>query len=362
MRLLNYSLLKANGYFRKLLCLDKLAVYDIGGMPRDDSWCIQDSNVISYEHASFDLKGVKLSKTIRLPELYMYRLYDAYIVGRNGLIYHNSGRLFTVGENIPSVRFDKLFPPVKALAQRVQGPVCSLVGPVYENRAHFLREKLPKAIVAEQLMGKEVKFLIFRGYHWQYEYLAYVGIDAKRIIEVDKGATFCEQLYVIPQYHTLFAPDIYLEIRERFLKKIPIIKNGPALLISRDDAPDRKILNEDSLLAIIKQKYPGAIKINLSRIALDEQLKLIRNAPFIFGCHGQAFHLSLFSSEARMVQFSPGPEDSSSPYIEWGDHFIYFALLANSTCAHLFCNKSSGLHDDFKFPEKVLQRLIATNL
>lgn len=355
---LNYSLHKVLGYGRKVLGLDKLSVYDWREHAPADQWCVQASGHVTYGNASFNLEHPVLSGTFYFPQLHLYRLRNAYLVGRNGLVYHENGSLFTVPENIPDIRFHKLFPPVKGLAQKVKSPVCSLVGPVYENRAHFLREKLPKAIVAQRLLGRDLKFLISRGHSWQYQYLAYAGIQPERIIEVGKGATWCAELYTIPQYHTLFAPEVYAEIRKTFLDKIDCIDDGPALLISREDAPDRRILNEDVLLDILRQKYPNALKINLSKVPLEEQLKYFRSAPFIIGCHGQAFHLNLFTEAARIVQFSPGVEDQANPYWDWGNHFIYWAALAGSSCAHIFANQGVGLHDDFAFSGKVFESLL----
>ncbi len=133
-------------------------------------------------------------------------------------------------------------------------------------------------------------------------YLELVGLGA-RIVPLGSGVYRCNRLRVpvFPGGAEWPSPDHLLATRRRVLDALgPAPRRRHRLLITRQDAVDRRLVNEDELL--------GCPSLGLERISLDgmtvrEQVSSFRDAELIVSPHGAGLANMLFApSDCRVVE------------------------------------------------------------
>ena len=193
------------------------------------------------------------------------------------------------------------------MAKKVSGIAFHLAGKNYENHGHFVSQFLPRLIIEREylLSNPQVKVILSKGQSsWQIRYLNMLGISTDRIIETDYGTIQIEKLIYIPFFHGTDSLVSNLDYK----KLIPLFnthKKGVkktkknVIFLSRENAPNRRIINEEEVIKLIsKILKTNVAKIFLEEFSLKQQIELFNNSSHVFGAQGQAFIGCLFSHNA----------------------------------------------------------------
>ena len=128
------------------------------------------------------------------------------------------------------------------------------------------------------------------------------------------------------------------------------------IFLSRKDAPDRKLDNEDAIFSIAQTFFPEMKRVVMAALALDEQIRLFRDAPVIIGPHSQPFRDILFSSNALVIQLIQGFRGTSNQYYQWAQNYNYVGSLGGNSCLPLFSEIEFNTNSDWIYPEDKFEK------
>jgi len=175
--------------------------------------------------------------------------------------------------------------------------------PTHINYYHWLIKTLPKVRYIqhfENVTGEKVMYLLpSETPSWMVETLDLLSIpDDKIILPVDE--IFKIKNMILPSWVAHSRDDYY------WLKRSMLDGNQPSkigaenVLISRTDAIDRRMTNEDEVVDLLR-KY-GFKKYVLSDISVEESINLFNKANIIVGAHGAGLSDIIFSNHASVVE------------------------------------------------------------
>ncbi len=165
-------------------------------------------------------------------------------------------------------------------------PGCVFAFPHWNNVYHWLVAMLPLALT----LRDETELPLYvpaNGPPFTADSLDFLGLR-DRCVALDDGVYTCEELVVasLPG-HGLDRPSPrhVQRIRQALLERLPHDATAARrLYISRDDAPDRRVLNEGELVAALVEL--GFEKVTLGAQPFAEQLRLFAEAEIVIGAHG----------------------------------------------------------------------------
>jgi len=298
------------------------------------------------------------------PETYLYVLKNVWVVGSEGRLFFEPDQLFSVCSSIKGLEERKIRRPIKLLAQVIEEPVFILSSRAPGNRGHFLIEHLPRLVASmdaiKQLGG--CKILVTPMHKkWQAEYLQKLGIADSEIIEAGIGSVFCKRALYIPtlcegEMAAASRDKYYQFLRQRFIGSQEATGKGTPVFLSRKDAPDRRLTNEDAIFSIAQTFFPKIKSVVMSTLTLDEQLRLFQEAPVIIGPHSQPFRDILFSSNALVAQLIQGFRDTSNQYYQWAQNYNYVGSLGKNLCLPLFSEIEFNTNSDWIYPEDKFEK------
>lgn len=339
--------------------------------PKIESFPKNSTNVTVYplieagsEEISCELEARFYNQTestvkIRWPAVNLHRIQNATIVGDQAHVFMPDGKWLRVCPSLESLPLKKVRHPIYVGDDRLAMPLFHLSGRDHENHGHFLFQHMPRWLAAQKKMRElepRFKILVAKGHlKWQARYLTRTGGEGDQIVECGDGTTRCDDLYYIPQlrgpHDCLSRPHDYRDMNEHFHR--PQAKTGPALLLSRKDAPNRYLLNEDEAVGEIEKVFGSCRPVQLSKIPLDEQIDLISAAPVIVGPLGQALATSLFARGSIFINLACGHEPDS-----WADAFRDVANICGNRALSLYAKTSRTPDGSFTFPQQDLHRML----
>jgi capsular polysaccharide biosynthesis protein len=143
---------------------------------------------------------------------------------------------------------------------------------------------------------------------FQKEYLNLLGIDKTTIISANnethiraRELIFTSFLSILNDYASDFLRSLATQLgspRGKVQKKI---------YISRNDAPNQRYLtNEDEIFSFLQRE--GFEKYELSKLSVQDQIRLFSSASFVIGLHGAGVGNIIFCREGTRVieMFDPG--------------------------------------------------------
>lgn len=298
------------------------------------------------------------------PETYLYVLKDVWVVGSEGRLFFEPDQLFSVCSSLKGVEERKIRRPIKSLAKVIEEPVFILSSRAPGNRGHFLIEHLPRLAASMDAIKRlgGCKILVTPMHrNWQVGYLQKVGIPESEIIEASIGSTFCKRAFYVPtlckgEIATCSREKYYQFLRKCFIGNQESSRKGLPIFLSRKDAPDRKLGNEDAIFSIAKTFFPEMKRIVMSTLALNEQIKLFQEAPVIIGPHAQPFRDILFSSNSIVIQLIQGFRDTSNEYYQWAQNYNYVGSLGKNLCLPLFSEIEFNTNSDWIYPENKFEK------
>jgi len=298
------------------------------------------------------------------PETYLYVLKDVCVVGSEGRLFFEPDQLFSVCSSLKDVEERKIRRPIKLLAKVIEEPVFILSSRAPGNRGHFLIEHLPRLVASMDAIKRlgGCKILVTPMHRkWQVGYLQKLGIPESEIIEASIGSTFCKRAFYVPtlckgEMATVSREKYYQFLRKCFIDSMESSRKGLPIFLSRKDAPDRKLGNEDAIFSIAKTFFPKMKRIVMSTLTLDEQIRLFHEAPVIIGPHSQPFRDILFSSNSLVIQLIQGFRNTSNEYYQWAQNYNYVGSLGENLCLPLFSEIEFNTSRDWIYPEDKFEK------
>lgn len=206
--------------------------------------------------------------------------------------------------------------------QKIPGRVLVLTRNDHDCYGHWLAEFLPRLLmVHEQHIAYD---WIYVPYTHRYikESLALLGVHPSKIIE-PMNKTFYVQAdeLIVPSltarqipsndtdhftgYYpaTFYCPNWAITmLQNTFLPMIESVDTAhfsKRIFISRKDAGQRKMINEDEVFALFEQK--GFKRYNMSELTFLQQIALFHNAEYVVGAHGSGLTNLIFCKPGTIV-------------------------------------------------------------
>lgn len=291
------------------------------------------------------------------PEVPFYRLKDVVLTGYEASIFTSKGQHLQLCDVCAKMSEKSVRLPIRALSGVCETPVLHLCGPNRENHGHFILDYLPKLLGAKQVLKEhpETKILLPKDQiKWQMKYLQKMGIGAEQIIEKDAGTLKVSDLWyaAIPNADGhLASPELTLSVRDALEENTRY--DGKAgnvpVFVTRRDAPNKRVLNEEELIAAAKDHLPKLQVVELSELTLADQIRLFQSASHVIGAVGQGLVNILFSRGAKVLvlTFEQHLEKPRS----WSKAYGNLGLLAGNQTLALTSGAERDEKGNYHFPQ-----------
>lgn len=296
------------------------------------------------------------------PNAELFRLKDAWLTGDQGQVFMADGSLFAPWALPYDLKVLKIYRPLKLGAKRWTGPpLFHLTGRNHDNRGHFMIEHLPRLMAARDYLKSlpDYRILTAPGHgRWQSRYVEFVGLDPSKVIEGTQGAMRVDELLFVPSMFIqggLCAPHFYAEL-SKCAATAPVADGpGRPLFITRKDAPNKQLLNEDRIVEILRSRVGEVDVISLGKYSMAEQIGLFRVAPLIFGPIGQGLCNVLFTHDSLCVTLTPG---SVEQLVYGTAHSSQLARLCGSSSVTFLSGETLPPRANWSFPEQRFTELL----
>lgn len=320
------------------------------------SWTLQTAGTRTLdnklEHTLYDVCPAQID--MHWKEVVCHEFANACLTGDDGAVFLSSGLHLKDCPSLARHPDRKIRRPLRLLAQKIEEPCFHLAGRNYENHGHFLLHHLPRLLAAHNdlaAMGNPRILLGNREKRWQTRYLAAVGTPPEQVRRAGSGTTLVKRLFYTPQMWTdtaLAAPEILLRIRTTFLACAgPLPDAQPPVLVSRADAPDRRLLNERDIAAEMERQWGACEVLELSKLDFATQVRKFAAAPLIVGALGQGFANLLVSSNALCLILDTE--------VKWGESYFSqtfrdLGLLHGNLASRLFADRPIQKREHWSYP------------
>lgn len=288
------------------------------------------------------------------PVVELFRLRNVWLTGDQGQVFLKDGSLFAPWMLPYSLDKLKISRPLKLGATRLKGPVFHLTGRNHDNRGHFMLQHLPRLMAARDYLRSlpDYRLLVAPGHsRWQARYIAWAGLDPSKIIEGTRGTMQVDDLIFVPNLYgksSLCPPQFYTELAD-CAAKYPV-KDGPGrpLFVTRRDAPDKQLLNEERIVKILRSKVGPVDVIRLGEHSLPDQIGMFRAASLVIGPIGQGLCNVLFCRKSLFVMLVPG---TTTHQIYSSAHGAQLARMCGNPAISFLSGESVASRGDWAFPE-----------
>lgn len=296
------------------------------------------------------------------PALPLMTLHDAWITGDQGQVFLRDGTFLSICPSLRHLPERKVRRPIARLGRRLEGVYFHLTGVDHENHGHFLFQHLPRLLAARAKLrehGERLKVIVAPGHQrWQTRYLEYFGISEDRVVEASVGTLHVEKLLYVPMPYGntyLCNPRFYREIRDGFTSGITSSAaqtDGPILFISRQDAPDRRLNNEEEIISICQELFGPVQVLQLGKVKLNDQIHLCSTARLVIGPQGQGMSVMLFTKQSAVVVMEHGSQ--FLPF-GWCRAFCDAAILLGGSAMRLISQTSADEQRCWSYPTAIFR-------
>ena len=180
-------------------------------------------------------------------------------------------------------------------------PGCAFTFPHWNNIYHWLAVMLPLALVLSEQTDLPL-YVPSSGPRFTTESLELLGL-ADRCVELGDGIYECESLTVatIPGHGIdRPSPRHVQQVRRALLEHVDADPGTRRrVYVSRGDAGDRRVLNEDALVEALAEL--GFERVTLGELPLAAQLRLFAESEVIIGAHGAGLANAIVAPEGAWV-------------------------------------------------------------
>jgi hypothetical protein len=294
---------------------------------------------------------------------FLLRLSNVWVTGDQGQVYLPDGSLLNawLTPHEEDASYVKLRRPLPMIRKVINGPLFHLTGRNHENRGHFMLQYLPRLIAMREYLKNlpEFRILVAPSHaSWQRRYLEWVGFEPERVIEGNQGTILARDLIFLPHLYDksgLCPSYLYKELAN--CASTYSVDDGPGrpIFITRSDAPDKRLQNENRIIDILRAKIGPIDIVRLGEHSLPSQIGLFRAAPLIIGPIGQGLCNIIFCKNSIFVMLSPGSADK--PIYSIG-HGAPLASICGNQGVTFFSNEAVPSRGDWTFPEGRFEILI----
>ncbi len=305
------------------------------------------------------------SSRISWPEIKCYQMPMVLLAGEEGAVYISENRRLSSSSSVWSSVDRKIRRPISILSRFHNGPLIHLIGKNHDNRAHFLLEHLPRYFATRKTRKiKDAKVLVAsRFIKWQSDFLELLGENTESLVEVSFGTIRTQDLFFTPFLATngqYCDPKIFQEMISQMQGSIVSKEMGQniqstsnqsrVLWISRRDAPDRQLNNEEALVEISRRILGQVEVVHLSSLPLHAQISKIQNSDIIIGAQGQGIANAVFVRGKIVIILDQGTISVSNG--SWGEKFRDMAEMSGNLAFRLFSGSSAkSSTGNWNFPE-----------
>jgi hypothetical protein len=246
--------------------------------------------------------------------VYVLELDSIYLCGNDGDLSLNWRTPFLDSGSTLHLNYGiKYRRPNRIYCKKLRGRYFHLLGPTSDSMGHFMQQFVPRVVAAYDILKDNPEIILILSKHnavFQRKYLSLIGLN-NNVIEHGDGCLYLEKLIFVPPFHGV---DNFIESQwhERFrtLAFENILQVGlPSykhIFLSRKDAFQRRLYNEDAIFDIAKLKIPGLQRITLANLQIREQVSIFKNAEVLIGPIGQGFANTIFSNKCRVLCITEG--------------------------------------------------------
>jgi capsular polysaccharide biosynthesis protein len=182
------------------------------------------------------------------------------------------------------------------------------------NYYHWMFDVLPRIAILRRSKVAFSSIFASRRLPFQVRALQMAEIDLAQVIDADsQDNVLCEvDQLIVPSLPgeigvpTQFSVDW---LRDTFASCLADIAPARRFYVTRNDAGLRRVLNETAVVAAIGRF--GFELVNLSRLSLDDQVRLFSEADIVTGPHGAGLSNPAFMSDTSrgVIEFMPATYD-----------------------------------------------------
>lgn len=197
---------------------------------------------------------------------------------------------------------------------RFPGTSAVIQGPGARNYFHWIIEVAPRLFALREYLreglGPLDRILLFYEEPGKFipEVLDLFFPDLKPLVEYASGAItvlehclfFTDQKEYSEDHNSRWKTTTAF-MSEAIDDEIAKLPQGPgrAILVSRADAPTRRVVNEDMLLDLFADR--GLERLELGAMTVPEQMAVMANARFVIGVHGAGMTNTIFCRPGAVV-------------------------------------------------------------
>lgn len=205
----------------------------------------------------------------------------------------------------------------------INGRVAVIDQPAFNNYFHWLTEILCRLALLELHQVDFDYLYVSQGTHFAKETLQLWGIDPNKIITPQPNICIQADQIIIPSLVSnvnfggvlgacYVQPYLIAYVKEKLLSAAltheSSIQTSKRIFISRKDAPQRKIMNEDDVFALFKNK--GFLRYELDTLSVTDQILLFHQAEFIVSPQGTGLANCIFCQEGtKIIELLQGLND-----------------------------------------------------
>jgi hypothetical protein len=306
-------------------------------------------------------KAASAETTYSWSEAKFYHLRNVALSGDQGQVFLKDGSLFlpSIYPHQERLHKVKVRRPIRFGATTFEGPVFHLTGRNHDNRGHFLLQHMPRILAARSILSNypDYRILVAPGHaKWQKNLLKMMGFDPERVIEGSRGTQLIEDLLFVPFHYgsnALNAPHYYKEIRDCAAALCVNDQPESSIFVSRSDAPDKRLINEDRIVEIAREVLGPLEVIHLGKFSLPEQIAKFRKAPIILAPIGQGACNIVFAENRLLATLAPGKSISE---LYGGGHSTHPAIICGNKALTMLSGVSVTSRGNWEYPEDHFRR------
>jgi capsular polysaccharide biosynthesis protein len=169
---------------------------------------------------------------------------------------------------------------------------------------HWLIEMLPKLSLLEPHRAlQDIPLILPNGLKaYQRDSLSFLGIGAERIVPFDNSCWRFDELVFPAMLGPTGCPSIRAVewLRARILSACPPVQTTPKrLYITRRDATQRRVLNEEQVISLLQRK--GFTIVCPGDLSFAQQVELFSNVQIVVAAHGAGVANMVFAPEHAVL-------------------------------------------------------------
>ncbi|MCC8425732.1 DUF563 domain-containing protein [Mucilaginibacter sp. UR6-11] len=244
----------------------------------------------------------------------LFYLQNSYVLGHKGLILNNKHQVFQEFSHhfgiatLKKFLWSNPFYIFSKDVKKVTGTGAALLSPESHNYYHWLSDVLPRIRLYQSVLDKIDHFCVSSKVPVKFlDLLADFDIPAEKILLINDGEKIhFDHLYVASLPGSEGRSPIWAVnyARDKLIKK-PVLAFGKRIYFKRGGNIERKLLNEDVVITLLKNK--GFEIIEPDNLSVADQVNLVQQAAIIISVHGAALTNLLFGRKGAAVieLFSP---------------------------------------------------------